>query len=337
MFRIGAKNFFLAFDGGRAALYHIIEKRGKFVGSLWLGLDSLRWVLKTWGLLRQETELKGFFWFLRTDYSTLELSCLQNQHGRFVELSEYHGGAQRGGIRVPEGFKGKGWDSFAKELASFFLGKELSMEIWAGNSRNGNIFSGLETRDSCAFAAPLKPLIGSNIPFKAADLNLKPTRAPLDTSAPRPTRKYYFKWEPIHTTLRITKIVGEKRQAAWVGLKTKAQGLAQATSRAFPQTHVGVNGPDATGFDPDPLKEARVPPLRPVDSTHGQSLCSLMSDGSDEEPEPTIELNEAAYDGSDLNMAAYDGAEDPDPIFELHEAAHDQSQRDPPSLFFGMG
>ncbi len=68
MFCVGAKNFFLAFDGGRAAPYHIIEKRGKFVGSLWLGLDSLRWVLKTWGLLRQETELKGFFRFLRTDY-----------------------------------------------------------------------------------------------------------------------------------------------------------------------------------------------------------------------------------------------------------------------------
>ena len=211
------------------------------------------------------------------------------------------------------------------------------MEIRAGNSRNGNNFSGLEMRDSRDFAAPLKPLIGSNIPFKAADLNLKLTRDPLDTSAPHPTCKYYFKWEPIQTTLRITKIVGEKRQATWVGLKTKAHGLAQATSRAFPQTHIGVNGQDATRFDPDPLKEARVPPLRPVDSTHGQSLCSLMSDGSDEEPEPTIELNEAAYDGSDLNMAAYDGAEDPDPIFELHEAAHDQSQRDPPSLFFGMG
>ena len=110
MFRIGAKNFFLAFDGGRAAPYHIIEKRRKFVGSLWLGLDSLRWVLKTWGLLWQEAELKGFFWFLRTDYSTLELSCLQNQHGRFVELSEYHGGARNGeafecrkGSRVKDG------------------------------------------------------------------------------------------------------------------------------------------------------------------------------------------------------------------------------------------
>jgi hypothetical protein len=45
-FRVGAKLFSLAFDGGRTAPYHILEKRGNFVGSLWLGLDSLKWLLK---------------------------------------------------------------------------------------------------------------------------------------------------------------------------------------------------------------------------------------------------------------------------------------------------
>ena len=41
VFRVGAKNFTLAFDGGRTAPYHIKERRGKFFGSLWLGHDGL--------------------------------------------------------------------------------------------------------------------------------------------------------------------------------------------------------------------------------------------------------------------------------------------------------
>ncbi len=55
-------------------------------------------VAKSMGFAKPKCGSRGFFRFLRTDYSNLELSCLQNQHGRFVELSEYHGGAQHGGI-----------------------------------------------------------------------------------------------------------------------------------------------------------------------------------------------------------------------------------------------
>ena len=106
-FRVGAKKFFFDFDGGCTAPYDITEKRGRFVGSLWLGLKSLHWLIETWGLLRQTEDLKGFFRFLRTEYSTLELSCLQNSYGRFVEICEYHGGAECSGIRIPEGFRGK--------------------------------------------------------------------------------------------------------------------------------------------------------------------------------------------------------------------------------------
>ena len=136
---MGAKSFSLAFDGGHTAPYHIFEKRRKFVGSLWLGLDKLKWLLQTWVLLRQNSELKGFFRFMRTEYSTLELSCLQNQRGRFLELCEYHWGAQRGGIRVPEGYLGKGWNRFAEELNSFFLGKQPPVELRDGPPRNGKI------------------------------------------------------------------------------------------------------------------------------------------------------------------------------------------------------
>ena len=90
---MGAKSFSLFFYGGCTARYHIIEKRGKFIGPLWLGLENLKWLLQTWDLLSQGSELKGLFQFKRTGYSTLEFSCLQNQRGRFVEVCEYHGGA----------------------------------------------------------------------------------------------------------------------------------------------------------------------------------------------------------------------------------------------------
>ena len=60
MFRVGVKQFLLAFEGGRAAPYHITERRGKFVGSLCLGMASLKWVLSTWGMLCKSSDLKGF-------------------------------------------------------------------------------------------------------------------------------------------------------------------------------------------------------------------------------------------------------------------------------------
>jgi hypothetical protein len=149
-----AKHFSFAFDGGRTAPYHIIEKRGRFVGSLWLGFKSLQWLITTWRSLRKTEDLKGFFRFLRTKYSTLELSCLQNHYGRFVEICEYHSGAQRGGIRIPEGFRGKNWDRFIQELYSFFPGKAAPVETHVEKSRSVKEISNLERRDTRAAPAP---------------------------------------------------------------------------------------------------------------------------------------------------------------------------------------
>ena len=81
-----------------------METKGKFQGSIWLGRRGLRWML---GEIRKLKHLPststGIFKFMRDGYQTLELSCLSNRGGRFVEISEYHGGAQRGHLRVPEG------------------------------------------------------------------------------------------------------------------------------------------------------------------------------------------------------------------------------------------
>uniref|UniRef100_A0A2N9IZP3 Reverse transcriptase domain-containing protein n=1 Tax=Fagus sylvatica TaxID=28930 RepID=A0A2N9IZP3_FAGSY len=65
----------------------------------------------------------GYFQFLRDGYRTLELSCLSNRGGRFVELVEYHGGSQRGNLRILEGRCGVGWVKFESELCCYFLTK----------------------------------------------------------------------------------------------------------------------------------------------------------------------------------------------------------------------
>lgn len=53
------------------------------------------------------------------------------------------------------------------------------------------------------------------------------THAILDPNAPRPTWEFNFKWNPFPNILRIAKMVGEARQAQWVGIKHKAHGLVQ--------------------------------------------------------------------------------------------------------------
>ncbi len=54
-----------------------------------------------------------------------------------MEVAEYHGGAQCGDLRVPEGYRGKGWARFEREVRSFFLGMAASVMRSNGQSRNG--------------------------------------------------------------------------------------------------------------------------------------------------------------------------------------------------------
>ena len=244
-FCVGAKQFSFNFDGGRTTPYHITEKRGHFVGSFWLGLKSLHWLIETWGSLRQTEDLKGFFCFLRTEYSTLELSYLQNQYGRFIEICEYHNGAQRGGIRISKGYRGKHWDHFVKELYSFFPGKAVTVEHQAEKPRSGEGRANMERREIRADPSPaVSEFRNSQIELKshntrdfkkqsAGSFIVDLPRDKMDPNAPRPTRKCDFKWEPITKTLHITKCIDGKRQVEWVGLKTKAIGLAQPSNRVI--------------------------------------------------------------------------------------------------------
>uniref|UniRef100_A0A2N9IJZ1 Reverse transcriptase domain-containing protein n=1 Tax=Fagus sylvatica TaxID=28930 RepID=A0A2N9IJZ1_FAGSY len=123
-FCIDSKAFKLTFDGGRTDPYNISERRGQYRGSLWVGLTGLRWLLDVFAKLRAKNQsIEGFFEFHRDGYRVIELSCLANRGGRYVEISEYHSGTHRGSVRIPEGRRGAGWSLFEFQVRKFFLGE----------------------------------------------------------------------------------------------------------------------------------------------------------------------------------------------------------------------
>jgi hypothetical protein len=127
VFSIDSKSFTLGFSGVRVDPYHIMERRGWFRGSLWVGLGGLHWMLDVMVKLCTLTQkLEGFFEFFRDGYRVLEFSCVSNHGGRFVEVIEYHSGAHRGSIRIPKGWRGVGWFLFEFQVRKFFLNEILS-------------------------------------------------------------------------------------------------------------------------------------------------------------------------------------------------------------------
>ena len=91
--------------------------------------------------------------------------------------------------------------------------------------------------------------------------------------------------------------MGEKRQAKWVGLKHKAHGLAQSTTRAFPQTQDLIIGPGEIILDQAQSSappEPSFPSSCPVDLNSVKDLSSKESDGELLSPR---ELNGLAIEG----------------------------------------
>ena len=222
-----------------------------------------------------------------------------------MELCEYHGGAQRGGIRIPEGFRGKHWDRFVKELHLFFPDMALPTEHHAGKSRNGKEEPNMEKRDPCA---GLKPAVLESDILKSIDTrdSSKPSEGysnadlpcvRLDPNAPRPTRLHEFKWQPLSKTLRITKEVDGKRRAEWVGLRTKAFGLAQEVTRAVTQAQALANGSVHKEQDQamaDPIPEPSLIVNEPVEHVDDGDSCSLDDEIQADDIDPPSETPEMA-------------------------------------------
>ena len=167
--------------------------------------------------------------FHRDGYRVLEFSCLANRGGRFVEITEYHSGAHRGCIRIPEGRKGAGWSVFEFQVRKSFLGDtqkftaaqtkssrvsgEGVVAEQAGSSRKDERRRFWKTHKSrrTKSAPDLQPTVMT--------LNAKDGKSKMALNEPRPTRSFHFEWKPSSRTIRISLDQGSRRQVRWMGLK----------------------------------------------------------------------------------------------------------------------
>ena len=206
-FRIDSKLFTLGFDGGRADPYHIMESKGHFQGSIWLGIKGLHWTIGELRKLKHVSPSRsGIFQFRRDGYRTLEFSCLSNRGGRFVELSEYHRGTQRGSIRIPEGRRGEGWALLMTEIQKYYLETESGK---VPPKRDGKSRGRRATTPESQSSRNGRMLHNESRPLRRGDLHLAPKiqlresrdlshlkgvkdQVILSITEPRPTRSFNF-------------------------------------------------------------------------------------------------------------------------------------------------
>uniref|UniRef100_A0A2N9IL89 Reverse transcriptase zinc-binding domain-containing protein n=1 Tax=Fagus sylvatica TaxID=28930 RepID=A0A2N9IL89_FAGSY len=199
-----------------------MESKVPFQGSIWLGIKGLQWTLAELRKLKHVSPTQsGIFHFKRDGYRTLEFSCLSNRGGRFVELSEYHGGTQRGSIRIPEGRHGERWALFVTDTHKYYLETESGKVLPKRErktpvaktqlNRNGKISRPLRKENR-----QLAPKIQQRRSRDLGDIIGVNDRVTLSTTEPRPTHFFKFQWHLGPKTLRITKMVDQARSAAWV-------------------------------------------------------------------------------------------------------------------------
>ena len=159
------------------------------------------------------------------------MSCLSNRGGRFVEISEYHGGAQRGQVRVPEGHRGAGWLRFEDRVHQYFLAKtepRVAAPLGIGSvGLSPATELGLRMNRNGRDLNPQKESRSSQVRFDSATFARRSSRRALQSevnkqggnsrvlmaeSEPRPTRKWVFKWDPYPNMLQISKVEGQARQ-----------------------------------------------------------------------------------------------------------------------------
>nr|POF25604.1 hypothetical protein CFP56_28102 [Quercus suber] len=219
-FRIDSKSFLLAFDGGRMDAYAITENRGRYHSSIRVGRSGLDWIIACLAeLCRWDFSKKHFFKRFHERYKILEFSSRSNKSGLFVEISEYHNGARRGCLCVPEGRNKGGWAFFELKLREFFLEKSASRpgkEVVAGgggletstrNSRNQiwkNLNGGVNSgRELC---------LEDQFPNIPRNLNQKESFGGFDflqNSNKHPINSYPLcgpsaRWTQAHFSLKIT-------------------------------------------------------------------------------------------------------------------------------------
>uniref|UniRef100_A0A2N9FRJ8 Reverse transcriptase domain-containing protein n=1 Tax=Fagus sylvatica TaxID=28930 RepID=A0A2N9FRJ8_FAGSY len=285
--------------GGRANPYNILKRRGRYRGSLWVGLTGLRWLLDVFARLRNPNQTKeGFFQFHYDGYRVIEFNCLANRGGRYVEVSEYHGGTQRGNVRIPEGRRGAGWSVFEFQVRKFFLGEITpapSAKDLTSQNRDAGVAAVGVRSTSQASCQPFQqarklrstksaPEMKPTVTLHKSRNRVSNARVKLAKNEPRPTRTTHFVWRPVSKTIRISMENG-LRIVKWAELDSstgpqveKGEGTNQLVG---PQN--SRLGKDQTSLIAGPGEvEAQVIVKDPLDDNQQKALESSTDDTSSE-------------------------------------------------------
>ena len=268
--------------------YSITEKRGRYQGSIRVGRSGLDWIIACLVELgRWDFSKHHFFKWFHENYKILECSSRLNKGGFFVEISEYHNGARRGCLRVPEGFHKGGWSFLERKLSDFFLGKPVSRRgkevvascgrfvkptgnlrnhVWKDNNGHVKLGNYLDLEKQFPkLAGTLYQKEG----FGGFDFIPK-TNTSTHLVSGRPVRTSSFKWTRAHFSLNIS-----------VDLDGKGQRVVKWANFVQPKTIKAVL--TDTDFGPvrqtqgGPIKEAQddllaiTKPNQTGDSTHLKS------------------------------------------------------------------
>ena len=293
-FRIDTKAFFLAFDGGRMDSCSITEKRGRYQGSIRVGRLGLDWIIACLVELgRWDFSKQHFLKRVHENYKILECSSRLNKGGFFVEISEYHNGARRGCLRVPEGFHKGGWSFLERKLSDFFLGKLVSKpgkEVVAGGGRfvkptsnprnhvwkdiNGHVKLGNDLDLEKQFSKLVGTLYQKE-GFGGFDFIPKTNISTHHVSG-RPVRASSFKWTRAHFSLNISVDLDGKGQhvVMWANFVQPKTVKAVLTDTEFGPTRQTQGGPIKQAQD-DLL--AITKPTQSGDSTYLKSHGSTRS------------------------------------------------------------
>ena len=112
----------------------ITEKKFKTIlGKIWLGLKDMGWLgHNIEKAASNDTVGQDFFRHHRDGYKAIHVIRRSNQHGQYLEVSEFHSGARKGVIRIPAGLEKQGW----KQFAGFCKGHQ-NTQILPTNDRRG--------------------------------------------------------------------------------------------------------------------------------------------------------------------------------------------------------
>jgi hypothetical protein len=96
--------------------FRLEERRKGFIGFILVGQQCATWLVATVEVAFQSPEKEDSVKYFHEEGKTLMVSGCGNKAGRYLEVTAYAEGGQKGIIWIPEAHYGWGWHRFLGEL-----------------------------------------------------------------------------------------------------------------------------------------------------------------------------------------------------------------------------